>query len=158
MFNADPEPEPEIKRLCFTLYKHGLNDFLLGESFEGILLNYDRFDVLWKNIENRVRNESAVNILIPEYTGYAEDTMKRFLNVIYLSKDQRLLPFLDDLLIQFSKEKDLKPIIDELKRHLKQMKFDDKSIKQMRNVRYGSTFVNNSAFSESFLRQYVEPL
>lgn len=71
MFNADPEPEPEIKRLCFTLYKHGLKDFLLTESFEGILLKYDKFDVIWRNIEKRVRNESAVNILVPGFTGHA---------------------------------------------------------------------------------------
>src|SRR5215212_458548 len=28
----------------------------------------------------------------------------------------------------------------------------------LRKVKYGSIFLNNSAFSDSFLRQYVEPL
>lgn len=82
MFNSDSEPEPEIKRLSFTSYNVGLKEFLLSESFEGTLLDYDRFDVMWKNIEQRVISESRIDVLVPGYTGYAEETMQRFLNSI----------------------------------------------------------------------------
>jgi hypothetical protein len=71
---------------------------------------------------------------VPGFTGHAEETMKRFLNVIYLSKDERLLPFLDGLLMELSKEKDLRPILDEIENHLKQMKFDDMLTDSMTDV------------------------
>ena len=145
MYNSDPEPEPEVKRLCFTLYKRGLKKFLLSESFKGILLEYDKFDVMWKNIHQRVIEESKVNILVPGYTGYAEETMQRFLNTIYLSNDRRLLPFLDQLLQDLSKQNDLRPILDEIQTRLKQMKFSVKRItgmkafKQITNKEYFQT-------------------
>jgi hypothetical protein len=109
-----------------------LKKFLLGESFQEILLDYDRFDVMWRNIHQRVIEESPVNVLVPEYTGYAEETMQRFLNIIYLSKDRRLLPFLDQLLLQLSKQNDLRPILTEIQTSLKQMKFNAKRIKGMK--------------------------
>jgi hypothetical protein len=144
MYRTDPEPEPEIKRLCFTLYKRGLKKFLLTESFEGILLDYDRFDVMWGNIRQRVIEESRVNILVPGYTGYDEETMERFLNTIYLSKDRRLLPFLDQLLLELSNENDLRPIVGEIQTRLKQMKFNDSKIKGMK------------AFKQIMSREYFQ--
>jgi hypothetical protein len=131
MYDVDPEPEPEIKRLCFTLYKCGLKEFLLSESFKGILLDYDKFDLMWKNIEQRVISESSINILVPGYSGYAEQTLQRFLNTLYLSEDKRILSFLNQLLLELSKENDLRPIINELPARLKLMKFSTKRIKQM---------------------------
>lgn len=82
--------QPILTVIVGKLYKHGLKEFLLSESFEGILLDYDRFDVMWRNIEKRVIEESPVNVLVPEYTGYAEETMQRFLNTILFIKGQKI--------------------------------------------------------------------
>lgn len=129
------EPELEIKRLCFALSEHGLKEFLLSESFQGILLNYDKFDVLWRNIQRRVIDESPVDILISEYTGDAEEIMEHFLNTIYLSKDRRLPSFLDEILLNLSKENDLRPIMNKIRVLLIKMKIKDNRIKQMKALK-----------------------
>jgi predicted nucleotide-binding protein len=128
---GDPEPDARIKRLCYVLLKTGLERFLIGREIDLMLLKHD-LDMNWRNIHQRVVNESAVNILVPGYTGYAEETFKRLLNILFLTKDKRFLTLIDDVLLEFSADKNLDNHIADIRVALLDVGMDEKRISRMK--------------------------
>jgi uncharacterized protein (TIGR02391 family) len=83
------DARPELKRLYATLLKAQFPKFLVKKDFDCILLE-NNVDEIWEGIEDQVRRESKISVLIPGYTGYAEKALLRFM-VLLDVKDKKLL-------------------------------------------------------------------
>jgi hypothetical protein len=91
------EIEVSIKRLSAALFKMRIQEYLIGKDFDYLCMEKNT-DEVWKHFEDQVRAESSVAILIPGYTGYAEEAFPRFLHLLY-SKEKEFLPsFLTELI------------------------------------------------------------
>jgi len=119
---ASYEARPELKRLYATLLKTGLPRFLIKKEFDYILLENDADDI-WKALEEKVRSESHVAVLIPGFTGYAEQTLLRFMIVLDFDDKQRLVKVLGQALQKHSEYEDLSPYSKELRDRFRNAKY-----------------------------------
>lgn len=124
---SDFKAKPAIKRLYATLIKMKIAQFLISENFRLLLMEWNA-DEVWNAFDKQVRSESNVAILISGYTGYATDTLIRFLDYLYTTDNASfLLAFLDAAILKHFQESNSNKEIDELKERLKEMKLFSKS-------------------------------
>jgi uncharacterized protein (TIGR02391 family) len=119
---ATYEARPELKRLYATLLKTGLSRFLIKKEFDYILLENDA-DEIWKALEREVRNESRVAVLIPGFTGYAEQAFLRFMIVLDSQDEDRLVRILCQALYQHSKDEDILVYFDEIRDRFREAEY-----------------------------------
>ena len=101
--------------------------FLISEEFRLLLLENDADDV-WNGYDKQVRAESSVAILISGYTGYATDTLIRFLDFLYTKENsESLLSFLDAVLVEHLKKTNSIKGLTELKERLEDMSLFSKA-------------------------------
>lgn len=119
---ATYEARPELKRLYATLLKSGLPGFLIKKEFDYILLENDA-DEIWEALEEKVRSESHVTVLIPGFTGYAEQTLLRFMIVLDSDDKERLVRILGQALQKHSKDEDVSPYFEEIRDRFREAEY-----------------------------------
>ena len=80
---------PKLKPLYANLLRLGIGEYLISKRFE-LLCIENNLDELWGQCKRYVRSLSNVAILVPGYTGYAEDALGIFLTELVKSaRDKR---------------------------------------------------------------------
>ena len=129
------EADLAVKRLfAFLMRLQGFDSFLIKEEFELTLMEHDT-DAVWKAIAKQVRSESRVAVLIPGYTGYARETLIRFLDWGMKEQKDAILPLLDDIMTKFRDTSSIEPNLDELAERLKELGYKKQQFSSMRLFR-----------------------
>ena len=91
--------DPRLKRLYSSLLKQEIEEFLITDDFKHICLDYN-IDQLWESADSHIKSQSRVAVLVPGYTGYAEDALAIFLEELVKKED--FLEIFDAILKGFS--------------------------------------------------------
>jgi len=111
------EIDPKLKPLYANLLRLRIGEYLISEQFKHLCIE-NNIDQLWEQCLNYVQNLSSVAILVPGYTGYAEEALSVFLLKLFKSGKERFIEVLGKILIDFAewsnKEEDFSKVIDAL--------------------------------------------
>lgn len=69
--------DPKLKPLYANLLRLGIGKYLISERFSHLCIE-NNVDELWNGCKAYVRSLSSVAILVPGYTGDAEDALGVF--------------------------------------------------------------------------------
>jgi len=109
--------DPKLKPLYANLLRLGIGKYLISERFEHLCIE-NNVDQLWDRCESYVRSLSSVAILVPGYTGDAEEALGVFLMELFRSDKERFIEVLGRILVDFAewsdKEEDFFKVIDAL--------------------------------------------
>lgn len=96
------------------------------------MLTHD-LHVTWKNIENELRErDGRYGITNKDVDWYIKETFPRVMNSSYILDKTNFLSFIDNVLVEVSKVKLVKPYLKELRSQLNSLECDNQSIEQMK--------------------------
>jgi hypothetical protein len=124
-----PGPPAEIRLLFLTLMK--IMENLKIQYYEEALITHN-LSVTWSNIETELRQKNGRDSFNREPDWYQKETFQRVLRNLHVRDRQRLLPFLDDVLLHVPETNLLKPHLDELRSRLNALSFENQTVDQMR--------------------------
>lgn len=115
----------------------------LEQNFFGEALQTHNLRVTWKNVENELRErDGRYGITNRSPDWYLNETFPRVMNSSYILDKENFLSFIDDVLVEVSIVKIVKPYLNELRSRLNSLGFDNQSIEQMSVFReYGQVIV-----------------
>jgi hypothetical protein len=102
-----------LKPLHEALIQVEFPRFILTPTFDCLMAEHD-WDPFWDECLSHARRMSGVEVLAPEYTGYARDALGLFIGVVGPSEPQILFNFLQVTLAEFLRSRsssiDLSPL------------------------------------------------
>jgi len=108
---------PKLKPLYANLLKLGIGKYLISERFDHLCIEND-IDQLWDGCEEYIRSLSSVAILVPGYTGDAEDALGVFLTELHKKGVSDFISILGKIIIDFAdwdkETKDFNKVIESL--------------------------------------------
>ena len=120
---------PEIMLLFSTMMKIMIN---LKEEYDREALITRNLYVTWNNIETELRQTNGRNGINRGEDAYQKETFQLLLRNLYGTNKQKLLDFIDDVLLQIPETNLLKALRDELRTRLNALGFNNQTIDQMR--------------------------
>ncbi len=107
----------KVKPLYASLLRLGIGKYLISEHFDHLCIE-NNIDQLWDKCEEYIRNLSRVAILVPGYTGYAEDALGVFLAELFSKDQSSFISVLSKITIDFAdwdkETKDFSKVIESL--------------------------------------------
>ncbi len=101
---------PLLKPLYSNLLRVDFGQYLISNSFSHLSIELN-MDELWKDYIRYVVNQSSGLIIVPGFTGYAEDALGLLLNTIYNKGREVFIEILSKIIVDFihwsKEEKDL---------------------------------------------------
>ena len=91
---------PNIKSLYALLKKFNIEKIFLTKEFNIALMELN-LDDTWRILEQFVIRKSRVAVFITGFTGYADETFKYLLNLIYLKAKPIFIQILNHIIITF---------------------------------------------------------
>lgn len=91
---------PELKPLYANLLRLGIGKYLISKRFDHLCIE-NNIDQLWNDCEDYVRSLSNVAILVPGYTGYAEEALGIFLTELLETGREKFIEILGKILCDF---------------------------------------------------------
>ena len=122
-------PPNEIRLLFSTVMKIMRN--LKVEYYQEALINHN-LNVTWDNIENELRRANGSYGTDKGKEWYQKETFQRLLRNLDGTNKQKLLLFLDDVLLQIPETNLVEALGDELRTRLNALSFNNQTIDQMR--------------------------
>jgi hypothetical protein len=92
--------DPKLKPLYAKLLRLGIGNYLIHNSFKYLCIE-NNVDELWEQCYNHALLSRNETILIPEYTGYAEDALGEFLMELYNNDEERFIEISKKILVDF---------------------------------------------------------
>ncbi len=127
--SESPGPPNEIRLLFSTVMK--IMENLKVQYYEEALIKND-LNVTWMNIESQLRQTNGSYGYSKENDSYHRETFQRLLRNLHVRDKQKLLLFLDDVLLQVPETNLLRPHAEELRTRLNALSFNNQTIDQMR--------------------------
>lgn len=140
------EIEVSIKRLSAALFKMRIQKYLISKDFDYLCMETNT-DNIWKRFENQVRAGSSAAMLVPGYTGYAEEAFPRFVQYLY-SNEKEFLPSFLTVLIYKALPKLDKNQLEELRSKCEEMGYEAKIEKGKIQITNISEPSDSSDFNE----------
>lgn len=108
---------PKLKPLYANLLRLGIGKYLISKRFDHLCIEND-IDQLWDRCEEYIRSLSSVAILVPGYTGDAEDALGVFLTELFSKDQSSFISVLSKIIIDFAnwgkETKDFSKVIESL--------------------------------------------
>ena len=122
---------PNIKSLYAFLKKYDIENFFLTKEFNIALMELN-LDEQWRILEQFVIRKSRLVVLIPGFTGYADETFKYLLNLIYLKAKPIFIQILNHIIITFHSSQNINNFnYKKLEQRLLECGFEKEEIIQM---------------------------
>jgi predicted nucleotide-binding protein len=120
-----------IKYLYALLKRYNIERFFLTREFKIVLMELNA-DELWEAIYRHVISKSSIAILVPNYTGYVDETFLLFINFLYLNYKDFLLALLDYIILEFLKTQSVEDFnFLELRKRLLSSEFEEFRVDRM---------------------------
>lgn len=111
------DTNPKLKPLYANLLRLGIGKYLISKHFDHLCIE-NNIDQLWDKCEEYIRSLSSVAILIPGYTGNAEDALGVFLTELFEKDRSNFIHILSKIIIDFAEwnkeTKDFSKVMEDL--------------------------------------------
>ena len=122
---------PNIKSLYALLKKFNIEKIFLTKEFNIALMELN-LDDTWRILEQFVIRKSRVAVFITGFTGYADETFKYLLNLIYLKAKPIFIQILNHIIITFHSSQNINNFnYKKLEQRLLECGFEKEEIIQM---------------------------
>lgn len=118
------EVAPKLKPLYANLLRLGIGKYLISKKFQHLCIEND-MDELWDRCKGYVRSLSSVAILVPGYTGYAEDALGIFLTQLIRKGKEKFIEALGKILVDFAEWTAEKPDFGKIRRSLSDLGYGE---------------------------------
>jgi hypothetical protein len=108
---------PKLKPLYANLLRLSIGEYLISIGFD-LLCIENNVDQSWDGCEQYIRSLSNVSVLVPGYTGDAEDALGVFLTELFGKGQSEFISVLSKIIIDFANwnkvTKDFSKVIESL--------------------------------------------
>lgn len=109
--------DPKLKPLYANLLRLGIGKYLISKGYDHLCIE-NNIDQLWDGCKEYIRSLSNVAILVPGYTGDAEEALGVFLTDLFKGDQSSFISTLSKIMIDFSdwdkETKDFSKVIESL--------------------------------------------
>jgi hypothetical protein len=134
-FNVDSQ----VKPLYANLLRVGIGNYLISEKFNHLCIEIN-IDQLWKNCEHIIRNRNNVLVLIPGYTGDAEDALGVFLTELAKSDKKTFIDIIGKIIVDFSEWSKGKQDLSKIKKSLIDLSYNENELEWIFSTKQVTAF------------------